>query len=81
MRFPDGFSILKARFILLMNYVVIEWHLRIKEVIDETVIDSRARFMSRTQQCFAIKPGTDGLLDVARQIFCATSEGTCLSLQ
>ncbi|CAM6026782.1 unnamed protein product [Sphagnum balticum] len=47
---------------------------RIKEVIDETVIDSRARFMSRTQQCFAIKPGTDGLLDVARQIFCATSE-------
>ncbi|KAH9563199.1 hypothetical protein CY35_05G112500 [Sphagnum magellanicum] len=47
---------------------------RIKEVIDETVLDSRARFMSRTQQCFAIKPGTDGLLDVARQIFCATSE-------
>lgn len=31
--------------------------------------------MSRTQQCFAVKSGIDGYLDVAREVFCSTSEG------
>uniref|UniRef100_A0A453B446 DNA mismatch repair protein MutS core domain-containing protein n=1 Tax=Aegilops tauschii subsp. strangulata TaxID=200361 RepID=A0A453B446_AEGTS len=47
---------------------------RIGEVIDEDVIHSRAPFVACTQQCFAIKPGIDGLLDVARRSFCDTSE-------
>jgi hypothetical protein len=35
----------------------------------------RALFVSRTQQCFAVKSGIDGYLDVAREVFCSTSEG------
>ncbi|XP_062187204.1 DNA mismatch repair protein MSH4 isoform X2 [Phragmites australis] len=47
---------------------------RIGDVIDEDVVHSRAPFVSCTQQCFAIKAGIDGLLDVARRSFCETSE-------
>lgn len=52
---------------------------RIGEVIDEDVTHARVPFIARTQQCFAVKAGIDGLLDVARRTFCDTSEGiTCL---
>jgi hypothetical protein len=48
---------------------------RIGEVIDEDVVHSRTPFVACTQQCFAVKAGIDGLLDVARRSFCDTSEG------
>ncbi|XP_064976311.1 DNA mismatch repair protein MSH4-like isoform X3 [Musa acuminata AAA Group] len=48
---------------------------RIGDVIDEDVAHARAPFIACTQQCFAIKSGIDGLLDVARRSFCDTSEG------
>ncbi|KAG6480092.1 hypothetical protein ZIOFF_063570 [Zingiber officinale] len=48
--------------------------LRIGDVIDEDVIHARAPFIACTQQCFAIKAGIDGFLDVARRSFCDTSE-------
>lgn len=48
---------------------------RIGEVIDDDVLHARVPFVARTQQCFAVKAGTDGLLDIARRSFCDTSEG------
>ncbi|PON97698.1 DNA mismatch repair [Trema orientale] len=47
---------------------------RIGEVIDEDVLHARVPFVARTQQCFALKAGIDGLLDIARRSFCDTSE-------
>ncbi|KAI3990615.1 hypothetical protein MKX01_022915 [Papaver californicum] len=47
---------------------------RICDVIDEDVLHARVPFVARTQQCFAVKAGIDGLLDVARRSFCDTSE-------
>ncbi|XP_010933638.1 DNA mismatch repair protein MSH4 [Elaeis guineensis] len=47
---------------------------RIGDVIDEDVVHARAPFVACTQQCFAIKAGIDGLLDVARRSFCDMSE-------
>ncbi|KAL9242779.1 hypothetical protein vseg_016745 [Gypsophila vaccaria] len=47
---------------------------RIGEVIDEDVAHARVPFIARTQQCFAVKAGIDGLLDVSRRTFCDTSE-------
>ncbi|KZV50723.1 MUTS-like protein 4 [Dorcoceras hygrometricum] len=47
---------------------------RIGDVIDEDALHARAPFVARTQQCFAVKAGTDGLLDIARRSFCDTSE-------
>ncbi|XP_059307762.1 DNA mismatch repair protein MSH4 isoform X2 [Lycium ferocissimum] len=47
---------------------------RIGEVIDEDVLHTRVPFVARTQQCFAVKAGADGLLDMARRSFCDTSE-------
>ncbi|KAL3700376.1 hypothetical protein R1sor_018398 [Riccia sorocarpa] len=35
---------------------------------------ARSAFASRTQQCFAVKYGFDGMLDLARKTFCTTSE-------
>lgn len=52
---------------------------RIGEVIDEDVLHTRVPFVARTQQCFAVKAGIDGLLDIARRSFCDTSEGLCFS--
>ncbi|XP_057853296.2 DNA mismatch repair protein MSH4 isoform X2 [Cryptomeria japonica] len=46
----------------------------IEEVIDADVCHARAPFVMRTQQCFAVKSGLDGFLDVARKSFCDTSE-------
>ncbi|CAI0413182.1 unnamed protein product [Linum tenue] len=48
---------------------------RICEVFDEDVLHARVPFVARTQQCFAVKAGIDGLLDIARRTFCDTSEG------
>lgn len=48
---------------------------RIEEVIEEDVLHTRVPFIARTQQCFAVKAGIDGMLDVARKSFCDTSEG------
>ncbi|CAI9274278.1 unnamed protein product [Lactuca saligna] len=47
---------------------------RIGEVIDEDVVDARVPFVARTQQCFAVKAGIDGFLDLARRSFCDTSQ-------
>ncbi|CAI9095768.1 OLC1v1031774C1 [Oldenlandia corymbosa var. corymbosa] len=47
---------------------------KIGEVIDDDVLHTRAPFVARTQQCFAVKAGIDGLLDMARRSFCDTSE-------
>ncbi|KAI4315239.1 hypothetical protein L6164_028070 [Bauhinia variegata] len=47
---------------------------RIGEVIDEDVLHARVPFVARTQQCFAVKAGIDGLLDISRRSFCDTSE-------
>ncbi|CAA0823128.1 DNA mismatch repair protein MSH4 [Striga hermonthica] len=47
---------------------------RIAEMIDEDVLHTRVPFVARTQQCFAVKAGIDGLLDIARRSFCDTSE-------
>ncbi|KAL3638542.1 MutS protein msh4 [Castilleja foliolosa] len=47
---------------------------RIGEVIDEDVLHTRVPFVARTQQCFAVKAGIDGHLDIARRSFCDTSE-------
>ncbi|KAL6005051.1 hypothetical protein ACLOJK_005612 [Asimina triloba] len=47
---------------------------RIEDVIDEDVLHARVPFVARTQQCFAVRAGIDGLLDVARRSFCDTSE-------
>ncbi|KAJ4831587.1 MutS protein msh4, partial [Turnera subulata] len=52
---------------------------RVGEVIDEDVLHARVPFVARTQQCFAVKAGIDGLLDIARRTFCDTSEGVLLS--
>lgn len=46
----------------------------ISAVLDEDVVSSRAPFISRTQQCFAVKTGSDGFLDIARANFCRISE-------
>ncbi|KAJ6947014.1 DNA mismatch repair protein MSH4-like [Populus alba x Populus x berolinensis] len=47
---------------------------RVGEVIDEDVLHALVPFVARTQQCFAVKAGIDGLLDIARRTFCDTSE-------
>ncbi|KAL7123430.1 hypothetical protein ACP275_01G104000 [Erythranthe tilingii] len=47
---------------------------RIGEVIDEDVLHARVPFVARTEQCFAVKAGIDGHLDIARRSFCDTSE-------
>ncbi|XAR70476.1 hypothetical protein NMG60_11027331 [Bertholletia excelsa] len=47
---------------------------RIGEVIDGDVLHARVAFVAQTQQCFAVKAGIDGLLDIARRSFCDTSE-------
>lgn len=59
----------------MLRFVLILLSYRIGEVIDEDVLHARVPFVARTQQCFAIKAGIDGFLDVARRSFCDTSEG------
>ncbi|KAI4377917.1 hypothetical protein MLD38_015473 [Melastoma candidum] len=64
-----------ARSFLLTNiYKSVCDNEKIGEVIDEDVLHARVPFVARTQQCFALKAGIDGLLDIARRSFCDTSE-------
>lgn len=46
----------------------------ISAVLDEDVQSSKAPFVSRMQQCFAVKTGCDSFLDLARANFCRISE-------
>ncbi|CAL9107996.1 unnamed protein product [Musa textilis] len=68
---------MRKRFVLLTFSVFCSFSALkfvIGDVIDEDVAHARAPFIACTQQCFAIKSGIDGLLDVARRSFCDTSE-------
>ena len=40
----------------------------------QDVKSSRTTFINRTQQCFAVKSGVDGILDLARSTFCRVTE-------
>lgn len=40
----------------------------------QDVKSSKATFINRTQQCFAVKSGVDGILDLARSTFCRVTE-------
>lgn len=46
----------------------------ISAVLDEDVQSSKTPFITRTQQCFAVKTGRDSFLDLARATFCRISE-------
>ena len=46
----------------------------INAVLDKDVASSKTPFVNRTQQCFAVKTGTDSFLDLARSSFCRISE-------
>ena len=46
----------------------------ISVVLDEDVQSSKAPFVNRMQQCFAVKTGCDSFLDLARANFCRISE-------
>ncbi len=46
----------------------------ISAVLDEDVQSSKTPFVSRMQQCFAVKTGRDSFLDLARANFCRISE-------
>jgi DNA mismatch repair protein MSH4 len=39
----------------------------IEKVVDENVVYSKNTINKQTQECFAVKPGIDGFLDVARK--------------
>ncbi|GAX80290.1 hypothetical protein CEUSTIGMA_g7728.t1 [Chlamydomonas eustigma] len=47
---------------------------RIEEVLDSDAHVSKSPFMNRIQQCFAVHPGADPLLALARESFCRTTE-------
>ena len=49
-------------------------HARIDEVISEGTTWCNSVLGMHSQECFAVKPGTDGLLDVARKTFVETLE-------
>eukprot|EP00899_Mesostigma_viride_P011694 jgi/Mesvir1/20525/Mv12403-RA.1 len=46
----------------------------IDKVIDVSLVAARSSFVSRTQQCFAVRAGVDGFLDMARTVFSESSE-------
>ncbi len=43
-------------------------------MLDAEACTSKTPFMSRIQQCFAVRPEADGLLDMARNSFCRVTE-------
>lgn len=47
---------------------------KISSVLDSDTHAHKQPFISRTQQCFAVQNGADGLLDVARATFCRLTE-------
>ncbi len=40
----------------------------------QDVKSSKTTFINRTQQCFAVRSGVDGILDLARSTFCRVTE-------
>jgi hypothetical protein len=44
------------------------------QVLDSDAHVSKSPFMNRIQQCFAVNPGSDPLLAMARESFCKTTE-------
>ncbi len=40
----------------------------------QDVKSSKTSFINRTQQCFAVRSGVDGILDLARSTFCRVTE-------
>ncbi|KAL4430860.1 hypothetical protein ABPG75_006116 [Micractinium tetrahymenae] len=46
----------------------------LEAVLEEDVASAKNTFLNRTQQCFAVKKGVDGFLDVARTTFCRVTE-------
>ena len=40
----------------------------------QDVKSSKRTFINRTQQCFAVRSGVDGILDLARSTFCQVTE-------
>ncbi|CAN8324945.1 unnamed protein product [Cochlearia groenlandica] len=47
---------------------------KVGEVIIDDVLHARVPYVARTQQCFALKFGIDGFLDIARKTFSDTGE-------
>ncbi|KAJ0559006.1 putative DNA mismatch repair protein MutS, core [Helianthus annuus] len=62
--FSQRYVLKDANSFLLGNIYKSNW-----EVIDEDVLHARVPFVARTQQCFAVKAGIDGFLDIARRSF------------
>ena len=46
----------------------------IEDIIDSETQAHKQAFISRTQHCFALRNGADGLLDIARATFCRLTE-------
>lgn len=46
----------------------------IESIIDSETQAHKQAFISRTQHCFAVRNGADGLLDIARATFCRLTE-------
>ena len=46
----------------------------IQGIIDSETKAHKQAFISRTQHCFAVRNGADGLLDIARATFCRLTE-------
>lgn len=46
----------------------------VDDVLDEDVFRQRSSALKRIEQCYAIKSGFDGFLDVARENFCRITE-------
>ena len=40
----------------------------------QDVQSSKTTFINKTQQCFAVRSGVDGILDLARSTFCRVTE-------
>lgn len=40
----------------------------------QDVKSSKTAFINKTQQCFTVKSGVDGILDLARSTFCRVTE-------
>lgn len=43
-------------------------------MVDEDAQLSSAQFVTRVQQCFAVRAGADGFLDLCRSTFCRVTE-------
>jgi len=48
--------------------------LRLEGLLEDDVYSARGAFLNRAQQCFALRSETIPMLDIARQVFCKTTE-------